>query len=499
MKALTNKIAWVLIVFALMACEQKVKTDYYTEEHRLQFHFSPETSWMNDPNGMVYYDGEYHLFYQYYPDSTVWGPMHWGHAISTDLVHWEHLPIALYPDSLGYIFSGSAVVDHNNTAGFQTGEEKTMVAIFTYDKQGFETQAIAYSNDRGRSWTKYENNPVLGNPGEQDYRDPKVFWHEASESWIMSLAVSKRIEFYRSKDLKQWEKSGEFGRAGSLIGVWECPDLFPLKVEGTDESKWVLLVSVNEGSPHGGSGTQYFIGDFDGETFINDNNAELELWIDYGKDNYAGVTWSNVPDGRTLFLGWMSNWQYAQVVPTEKWRSAMTVPRELKLKKFEDDAYLISLPVRELEVLRKNEKKIEVGKKYPARSGLLELMLEFDLDENSALDFGVELVNSRNDRLSIGYSRTTNQFYIDRTFAGKKEFAYGFEGKHFAHRISAEGKLQMQIFIDHASVELFADGGSVVLTNTFFPYELYNTIGIFELGGKAKLNRGVMYELNSIW
>jgi fructan beta-fructosidase len=497
----SNIIPIAAISFLLLAsaCEQNQKSDYYSEAHRLQFHFSPEANWMNDPNGMVYYDGEYHLFYQYYPDSTVWGPMHWGHAISKDLVHWEHLPIALYPDSLGYIFSGSAVVDHHNTAGFQTGDEKTLVAIYTYDKQGYETQAIAYSNDRGRSWTKYENNPVLANPGEQDYRDPKVFWHDASESWIMSLAVSKRIEFYRSKDLKQWEKSGAFGEAGSLIGVWECPDLFQLKVEGTNESKWVLLVSVNEGSPNGGSGTQYFIGDFDGETFINKNDSTTDLWIDYGKDNYAGVTWSNAPDDRTLFLGWMSNWRYAQVVPTEKWRSAMTVPRTLHLRNTDLGLRLISKPVEELQKLRKQEQQMIVNRNYPTRTGLMEVLLEFDLNESTALDFGVELQNAKEERLSIGYNRTSNQFYIDRNFAGKNNFSDDFAGKHFAARNSNGNKIQMHIFIDHASVELFADNGEVVLTDIVFPTELYRFIAVFASGGEVKLDKGMVYELKGIW
>jgi fructan beta-fructosidase len=499
MNTISNKIAFVLCAIALIACEQKSANDYYKEEHRLQFHFSPEANWMNDPNGMVYYDGEYHLFYQYYPDSTVWGPMHWGHAISTDLVHWEHMPIALYPDSAGYIFSGSAVVDHHNTAGFQTGEEKTLVAIYTYDKQGYETQAIAYSNDRGRSWTKYEGNPVLGNPGEQDYRDPKVFWHDATESWIMSLAVSKRIEFYRSKDLKQWEKSGEFGNAGSLIGVWECPDLFPLNVEGTDETKWILLVSVNEGSPHGGSGTQYFIGDFNGETFVSENDAESELWIDYGRDNYAGVTWSNSPDDRTLFLGWMSNWRYAQIVPTEKWRSAMTLPRELRLRNTNGNIHLVSMPVEELQVLRKNENQLAPGKPFPIRTGLVELQLEVDLNNSDAHDFGVEFINANEERLLVGYNRTTQQFYIDRYFAGKSAFSADFPGKHFAHRLSNDNMITLHIFLDHASVEVFADEGSVVLTDTFFPNEIMRNVGVFELGGKVALTKSQIFELKRIW
>ena len=311
------------------------------EQYRPAFHFTPKEKWMNDPNGMVYYQGEYHLFYQYYPDDNVWGPMHWGHAVSKDMIHWEHLPIALYPDKLGYIFSGSCVIDWNNTTGFGSKENPPMVAIFTYhDPEGeknktidFQTQGIAYSLDKGRTWTKYEGNPVIPNPGIKDFRDPKVIWHQDTQKWVMSLAVKDHISFYSSKDLKSWKLESDFGeKAGAHGGVWECPDLFPLKDQNGNE-KWVLLVSINPNGPQGGSATQYFVGDFDGKTFTP--NHDKIKWIDYGADNYAGVTFSDIPaeDGRRLFIGWMSNWQYAQVVPTYTWRSAMTIPRELTLKK----------------------------------------------------------------------------------------------------------------------------------------------------------------------
>ena len=300
-----------------LSCNQKKDTsNYYQEQHRPQFHFSPEKGWMNDPNGLVYYEGEYHLFYQYYPDSTVWGPMHWGHAISKDLTTWEHLPIALYPDSLGYIFSGSIVIDENNTAGFQTGIEKPLVAIFTIhdmvkEKAGRkdkESQGIAYSLDKGRSWTKYNKNPVLPNKGDTDFRDPKVFWHEPTKHWVMPLAVGQHLEIFTSPNLKDWTKTGEFGQKdGSHGGVWECPDIISLNTnEGIE--KWILIQNIGRGAVNGGSGTQYFVGNFDGKTFINDNSPETKLWLDYGADNYAGVTWFNAPNNEKLFIGWMSNW-----------------------------------------------------------------------------------------------------------------------------------------------------------------------------------------------
>ena len=341
----------VLIFIALIAafgCKTThISTAKPSEPHRPAFHFTPKTGWMNDPNGMVYYEGEYHLFYQYYPDSTVWGPMHWGHAISRDLVSWEHLPIALYPDSLGLIFSGSAVVDWKNTSGFGINGKPPLVAMFTHhlmrgEKAGrhdFQYQSLAYSNDKGRTWTKYAGNPVIPNTNAiHDYRDTKVFWYAPDQKWVVVLAAGDHIMLYNSPNLKDWTYLSSFGKdLGAHGGVWECPDLFPLKVQGTTQEKWVLIQNMNPGGPNGGSAAQYFIGDFNGKSFILDAQltGDLPLWLDHGRDNYAGVTWSDVPaaDGRRLFIGWMSNWDYAQVVPTKSWRSAMTLPRQLVLAK----------------------------------------------------------------------------------------------------------------------------------------------------------------------
>jgi fructan beta-fructosidase len=494
----TSNFLTLLLLTILISCSEKKPEATTIEPHRPQFHFSPPAHWMNDPNGMVYYDGEYHLFYQYYPDSTVWGPMHWGHAISTDLVHWEHQPIALYPDSLGYIFSGSAVVDEQNSAGFQTGPEKSLVAIFTYDKQGFETQAIAYSNDKGRTWTKYENNPVIKNPGEKDFRDPKVFWHQDTELWIMSLAVANRIQFYRSKNLKDWELTGEFGREhGNHGGVWECPDLFQLPVSGTDETRWVLLVSINPGSPNGGSGTQYFIGNFDGKTFTSENDPQTELFIDYGRDNYAGVTWGHAPEGRTIFLGWMSNWNYAQVVPTETWRSAMTLPRDLSLQNTATGIRLVSVPSKEVEQLRGERKSLEVNQTL-THNGLIELKVEIDLNKSLANDVGIDLFNTKSENIRIGYDRASNRFYVDRTRPGKQDFSTDFAGIQYAPRFSDNNLLSLHIIVDVASVELFADGGSSCMTAIFFPTEDFSQIRLYA-DSEVKLVSSELYELKSIW
>jgi fructan beta-fructosidase len=488
----------------------------FQEIHRPQFHFSPPAKWMNDPNGMVFYKDEYHLFYQHYPDSTVWGPMHWGHAVSKDMIHWEHLPIALYPDSLGYIFSGSAVVDVNNTSGLGTKENPPMVAIFTYhlaegEKAGridYQTQGIAYSTDNGRTWEKYKQNPVLKNPGIKDFRDPKVSWHEPSKQWVMILAVADHVEFYGSKNLTSWAKLSEFGKTyGGHGGVWECPDLFPLTVDG--KQKWVMLLSINPGGPNGGSATQYFIGNFDGKTFTSDNPAKTTLWVDHGTDNYAGVTWSNVPqpDGRRLFMGWMSNWLYADDVPTANWRSAMTIPRELSLKNTPQGIRLISQPVKELSSIRgesadlksqaiSGEVDLTKSASFPVTLSELTLTLA-EVDKSK--DLGIELSNAQGQKLLIGYEPATKQFYIDRSQSGKKDFSKEFPKKQTAPRISTDNTLKLQVFIDVASVEIFADNGETVMTSIFFPDTNYDQVKLYSKDGTIQLTSGQLTRLKSIW
>jgi fructan beta-fructosidase len=491
-------------------------TNRFQETHRLQYHFTPPSGWMNDPNGMVYNNGEYHLFYQHNPDSTVWGPMHWGHAVSKDMVHWEHLPIALYPDSLGTIFSGSAVVDLNNTSGLGKKENPPMVAIYTYHsdkiakagRKDFQTQGIAYSLDNGRSWTKYAKNPVLPNPGIKDFRDPKVMWHEASRQWVMILAVMDHVELYGSRDLQSWNKLSDFGKTyGAHGGVWECPDLFPLQVDG--QQKWVMLVSINPGGPNGGSATQYFIGNFDGKVFMSDNSAATTLWIDHGKDNYAGVTWSNVPqsDGRRLFMGWMSNWQYANLVPTSSWRSAMTIARELSLKNTPQGIRLFSTPVKELEAIRgesaslrsqsiSSEVDLTGNISFPVSTS--EVVLTFDSFDQTK-DFGVELSNAQGQNLRIGYEPATKQYYIDRSQSGKMDFSKEFAGKHTAPRKSTAKTVKLHLFIDVASVELFADDGEVVMTDVFFPDAAFNHLKLYSREGAVQLTSGRVTNLKSIW
>ena len=503
---------------------QEVGEARYHETYRPQFHFSPDSMWMNDPNGMVYYEGEYHLFYQHHPHSNVWGPMHWGHAISTDLVHWEHLPIALYPDSLGTIFSGSAVIDWKNSSGLGTSDQPPMVAIFTHHNQKlaetgsekFQYQSIAYSLDKGRSWTKYPGNPVVKNPGVRDFRDPKVSWMEDAEKWIMTLAAHDRIMFYSSPDLINWNYESEFGaNTGAHGGVWECPDLFPLEVNG--EKKWVLLVSINPGGPNGGSATQYFVGEFDGSEFHNENPGTEPLWLDYGKDNYAGVSWSDIPesDGRRLFMGWMSNWQYANQVPTELWRSAMTLPRELKLSENEKGYRLNSLPVEELKVLREERLELQadgnhrhdMGPKLGDNPPLFEMDLVFTYDpakaqtEEEALEFGITLKSDSDEFFIIGFNTREEQIFFGRQEnSGKSDFSEHFSGVHAApYQISEKGEIRFHAFIDLASVELFVDDGAVVLTDIVFPEAGYQTLSWYRSDSTVNLKRGDIYRLKRSW
>lgn len=517
---------YVSIVLFCQGCKDKVKysassegsLDYYQEQYRNQYHFSPEANWMNDPNGMVYLDGEYHLFYQYYPDSTVWGPMHWAHSVSQDMIHWEHLPIALYPDSLGYIFSGSAVVDKNNTAGF--GKD-AIIAIYTYhdmkaeqagNSKTYQYQAIAYSTDKGRTFTKYSGNPVILNPGLKDFRDPKVIWDKNSNQWVMVFAANDHIKFYGSSNLKDWNHLSDWGQEyGEHGGIWECPDLFPITVKETGEQKWVLLESLNPGAPNGGSGTQYFVGDFNGNEFSLDSNFVDDvkdgnaIWLDYGTDNYAGVTWSNAPvnDDQKLLIGWMSNWQYAQVVPTEKWRSAMTLPRKISLH-YENGKYRIrSMPVDQTKLLEHETFNIDPMTiegnaivKLDQNKNLKKVKLS--IRPESANIIRIQFYNLKGESTIVGYDQVKKSYFIDRTNSGIVNFEKGFAKSHYAPVDYNPEIIEFLIYLDHSSIELFADQGRVVMTDIVFPSEPYSLVNI-SCSNEANLISGQITTLNSIW
>jgi fructan beta-fructosidase len=402
--------------------------------------------------------------------------MHWGHATSSDLVNWTHQPIALYPDSLGYIFSGSAVEDVNNTSGFGKNGQVPLVAIFTHHdtvgegsgKNDFQNQSIAYSLDEGKTWTKYAGNPVVRNPGIRDFRDPKVSWHQPSGKWIMTLATLDRITFYSSPDLKSWTRESEFGKdLGAHGGVWECPDLFPLSMN--DDTVWVLIVSINPGGPNGGSATQYFLGDFNGKDFTPADT--LTRWLDFGPDNYAGITWENT-GSRKIFIGWMNNWQYANRIPTSTWRGAATLPRDLQLKEVNGKYYVASQPSPELQKLVTDNTNTTL----PIAGGNIQLPLRVDFSVNKDSAFKVRVANDRGEEVTIGFEPTQRQYYIDRTRSGIVDFEKGFAARHVAPRIAGDDEINVTLFLDQSSVELFADDGLTVMTSQYFPNESFTRL-----------------------
>ena len=466
------------------------------EKFRPTYHFSPLYGWMNDPNGMVYKDGEYHLFYQYNPYGSKWGNMSWGHAISKDLVNWQHLPVAIAPDALGTIFSGSAVVDTDNTAGFGAG---AIIAIYTQNSDR-QVQSIAYSTDNGRTFTCYENNPVLTSD-VRDFRDPKVFWHKETQRWIMILAVGQEMQIFSSPNLKDWTYESSFGEGqGAHGGVWECPDLFELPVEGTNEKKWVLLCNLNPGGPFGGSATQYFVGTFNGKEFVNESPSKTK-WMDWGKDHYATVTWSDAPDNRRIAIGWMSNWQYANDVPTSQYRSPNSVPRDLGLFTVGGETYLQSAPSPELQKLRDISKKRSfrvngtrtVKEMIPVNEGAYEI--ELSIKNLHADVIGFRLYNDKGEEVDMQYDMKENRFSMDRCKSGDVGFNENFPALTWTAVESGKNELKLHLFVDKSSVEAFGDGGRFAMTNQVFPSEPYNHIDFYSKGGAYKVDSFIVYRL----
>ncbi|MDF2644625.1 MAG: levanase [Paenibacillus sp.] len=473
--------------------------NYYTEKFRPQYHLSPESGNMSDPNGMVYFEGEYHQFYQ--------NSGQWGHAVSKDLIHWEHLPVALARDSLGEIWSGSAVVDSKDTSGF-FGGKAGLVAIFTHFKAGTQSQSIAYSPDKGRTWTKYEGNPVIPNPGLKDFRDPKVIWHAPTRSWVMVVSVDNRVQFYKSPDLKAWEMTSEFGSdQGSHAAVWECPDLFELPLEGSKAKKWVLAVSIGSNNTTKGSTAQYFVGTFDGLTFKNDNRPSDVLWTDYGKDFYAAVSYSDIPakDGRRIWLGWMSNWRYPFAMPTGSWRGNMSIPRELRLRNIPDQGLrLIQEPVKELQTLRGKEvalskQELTAGHNpFDAIRGTsYELVTELSVQPNAKLAF--KLRKGSDQETNVSYDAKTEELTVDRTHSGITSFEKGFAEKVSAPLKLKDGKLKLRFFVDESSLEVFANDGEVVVSSLIFPNPTSNRLELTGLEGSVTLESAQYYPMQTIW
>lgn len=489
--------------------------NYYKEAYRGAFHFSPEQNWMNDPNGMVYYNGEYHLFYQYNPFGQKWGHMSWGHAVSKDLLHWEHLPVALYEEKnvsdgdTTMIFSGSAVMDKGNKAKLCDGKGDCMVAIYTGHVHNNleavnQNQSIAFSKDRGRTFIKYDGNPVLSSE-KIDFRDPKVFWHESTQKWIMSvnLPTEYKVQFYGSTDLKAWELLSEFGEVGDMSRVWECPDLFPLPLADDDEvQKWVLIIS--SGSPHNTFvGMQYFIGDFDGTTFTPTESTDEPIWLEYGKDFYAAVTWNNT-ETRKILLGWLNNWEYANDIPTAPWRGMMSIPRELALKQFEEGVRLIQKPIEELKKIRGtlyDFKDLEIGDEDNTlghiRTNTAEIIMEVTIFDST--EFGIEVLKTGDESTIIGYDPIQQELFIDRRTSGQVDFNARFPSRDAVSLPLTDGQLKLHIFIDKSVVEVFANDGYRVMTSRIFPKGKGNHLQLYSKGKSTKMKELKVWEMNSTW
>lgn len=498
---------------ALSGCGNKDKmkdtnqtTGAYAETHRPQFHFSPATNWINDPNGLVYFQGEYHLFYQYNPYGDTWGHMSWGHAVSKDLLHWEHLPVALqeYLDPLTgdstMIFSGTVVVDKNNSSGLCDLNE-CMIAIYTsHVHAGSEAraqhQSLAYSNDNGRTWKRYAKNPVL-DIKRKDFRDPKVFWYEQEKKWVMVLAIPDlyKVQFYQSSNLIVWSLMSEFGGVGDTLRIWECPDLYSLPVDNEiGRKKWVLSLSGSH--PQGSKyvGMQYFVGEFDGAKFIADDPSQKPLYLDYGKDFYAGITYNNIPakDGRTIMIGWANNWTYGNQIPTSPWRGAMSLPRVLSLKHQVDGYRMIQKPLPSLSSLRGEE--ISNSKEISGKA--LELDIEIKL--NNSTESGIKILKSGGEETIIGYNSSTKELFLNRNSSGSVDFQNDFAGIERVIVDPSDDVLRLHIFIDHSVIEIFANGGEQALCELVFPTSESAKVETYSLDGLAEF-RVKAWEMNSIW
>ncbi len=501
------------------------------EIFRPVYHHTPAYGWMNDANGLVFKDGEYHLYFQYNPYGSVWGNMHWGHSVSRDLVHWQHLPVAIERDTMGHIFSGSCVVDARNDAGTGTNN---IIAFYTSHRSTQpghqrQVQCMAYSSDNGRTFTKYEGNPIITPfDGLENFRDPKVFWYAPQEKWVMIVSADKNMRFYESRNLKDWTYMSEWGEGyGPQPNQFECPDFIQLPVDGDKQRmKWVMIVNINPGFVYGGSGTMYFVGDFDGHRFTCDTKPDCVKWLDWGKDHYATVCFSNTGD-RTIAVPWMSNWQYANLTPSKgQYRSANALPRELNLYTAADGQLLLSAaPVKELSSLRGKEEKIgdfNLGEKsveHVADNGAFEL--QFRMQPAAKGRTGVELSNAEGEKTLIYFDAENGRVVMDRAESGIVDFGKDIEPHQLetssSRRACVDGLLhfvndfahatwapvsdiaaahEVRIFADRSSIELFVDGGRVAMTNLVFPTKPYDRLRFFS-DEKAQVKQAVLYPMNA--
>ena len=510
-----HRSAFVLLSVSLGSLFFASAQGVYDEPWRPQFHFTPAKNFMNDPNGLVYYKGEYHLFYQHNPQGAEWGHMSWGHAISDDMLHWRHVPLAIPEEPNRYmIYSGSAVVDWHNSSGLCASTDPSdmscLVAIYTAAAKDSQKQHLAFSNDRGRSWSNYSANPVA-DLNQPDFRDPKVFWYEPQKKWVMVavFADEKEVKILDSTDLKRWKLRGTFGPLGSAKGQWECPDLFELQLdEKSHATKWVMIVNRNPGAPAGGTGTEYFIGTFDGATFTNETPAEKELWADYGKDFYATNSFSDIPitDGRRIWIGWISNWQYANAEPTKLWRGAQSLPRVLRLKTYPDGIRLIQTPIKEVEQFRTKQLLSGNGSSIQLANDKIRaanvkgdaLEIEAELNPGDTGEIGFRLRKGQSEETLVGVSAKTHEVFIDRTRSGLVSFSPDFSGRHRAD-LHWTSPVKLHIFLDRSSVEVFANDGETVLTDRIYPSPGSNGFEIYSESTDAQISSLSIWKLNSIW
>lgn len=528
MTVLHRHLACFLALMSICLFAGSPQDGDYNQPYRPQFHFSPRVNWTNDPNGLVYFEGEYHIFFQYNPFGDQWGHMSWGHAVSTDLVHWKELPVAI-PESDGVmIFTGSTVVDRTNTSGFCTGGKPCLVAVYTghtpesASGKPLQTQNLAYSNDRGRTWTKYSGNPVL-DLHMSDFRDPKVFWSEQGKHWVMAVSLpdEHKVRFYGSADLKKWDHLGDFGPEGSVAGQWECPELFELPVDGhAAQTRWVLKIGLNPGALQGGSGEQYFIGHFDGTRFVNDNPPSLQLWTDYGKDCYCALTFNGLPKtplparSQTqplvpvpTMIGWMNNWQYAGKLPTSPWRGQMTFPRKLALGTTDEGLRLIQLPSDAIAKLHTSPltrligTEKEVNKRLARRNhGDKMVDLTSTITLGGAKVAGLRLLSGDGSYTLVGHNRERRELFVDRTNSGETGFSKDFPARVSAPlTLSNPGQLQIRILVDRSSIEVFAEHGRLVMTELVFPRQNGRRIAVYSEGGALGGVSLRIWSVASIW
>ena len=492
---------YLLVIVIALPVVLLAQTKPYTEKYRPQFHFSPATNWCNDPNGLVYNNGTYHLFYQHNPFGNVWGHMTWAHATSKDLIHWKHLPIAIPEENGIMIFSGTCVVDKNNTSGFGKAGKIPMVAVYTGHIENVnQSQHIAYSLDDGITWTKYANNPVL-DVHKKDFRDPKIFWHTQKKYWVMALMLSAEhmVQFYASPNLKDWKHLSDFGPIGDTSGVWECPDLTQVPVEGMPgKKKWLLQMSQN-------ASMQYFVGEFDGVQFKNENTTTEVLRPDYGPDYYAAIAYNQLPTTvLPTAIGWLNNWYYANDIPTSPWKSAMSLPRNLSVKKINNEWILLQKPVAAVNSFRK--KIISLGNEVVTENKLLpvkstQFEMELSIEPSATSVCGIKLARSNDHFFEIGYDAAKQLLYIDRSKTGNTSFNENFKKMNrFEKNIALKNKkLHLHIYFDNSVVEIFVNDGEAVFTAQIFPDEPDNGIALFNTGGKSKFSNINFWEMKTAW